>query len=456
MDQQQSPPPAEILAARPDPPMAVNGTGAAVPVARRRRLGGSLYTPAVPVGTSATVVAAAPTPALAAPLAQSPARHRKRRRHRRRAWYRRPLLVIPLAVLVACLVAAGVLVQRAASTVATLHSVSQPPRTLAIAPDDNVPPGITAPAGTTAAPLVTIDTGPARAAVATAGTAKPDDGGLFAGVRDAAANVGNLAGGAAVAAGVKDAPGGALNILVMGVDARPGEPIDIAVRPDALMVLHLNPATGSCRILSVPRDTRTTLPGYGQSKVNHALMVGGIPYERLVVEQLLGLKLDHYVVVDFTAFKELVDAVGGVTVAVPSAFTMEGITFHPGSQRLNGTQALAYARYRGGPDRDLGRIRDQQHILQALLQKASGRDVVADVNSLLPALAAHVRTDLSPAQIVGLADQYRSTCTAGSLRLSELKGHVAQYEDPLFKQVMDCLVVDDGEIRSEVATLLGR
>ena len=62
----------------------------------------------------------------------------------------------------------------------------------------------------------------------------------------------------------------------MGVDAREGEAIDGQVRPDSLMVVHLNPQSSACRILSIPRDTRTELPGYGLTKINHALAVGGI------------------------------------------------------------------------------------------------------------------------------------------------------------------------------------
>ena len=130
-----------------------------------------------------------------------------------------------------------------------------------------------------------------------------------------------------------------MNILVMGVDAQPGEPIDIGVRPDSLMVVHLNPKTRSCHLLAIPRDTRTELPGFGLTKINHALAVGGIPYEQLVVSQLLGISIDHYVLVDFTGFKQLVDALSGITLTVTEGFTDDnGVTFTPGSQDMNGTR----------------------------------------------------------------------------------------------------------------------
>jgi LCP family protein required for cell wall assembly len=240
----------------------------------------------------------------------------------------------------------------------------------------------------------------------------------------------------------------------MGVDARPGEPIDISTRPDALMVLHLNATRGTCRILSIPRDTRTELPGYGQSKVNHALVVGGIPYQKLVVANLLGLEIDRYALIDFAGFAAFVDAIGGVTINVPEAFTAsDGTVFEAGPQRFDGQTALAYARYRGGPDRDLGRIRNQHQLIGALLRASAGRDIVRDVNEILPALKAHIRTDLRPAELIDLARQYRSTCTAESIRLFSLSGTVSKFDDPLLRRPLDYFVVTDAEIRQKVAEL---
>lgn len=422
------------------------------PLPPRRRLGGAVYVPTLTAPRPETLANPAPADSTMPRTTTSPRRHHHHRRHRR-PWFRRPLVVLPLVGLLLLAGGASVVLYRATATIATLHTASTPPPVVHVAPDaSDAQPG--SDPTQASGPAVAIETGPARAAVATAtGNHDQQGGGIFGSVSQAASNVSSLAHGAAVAAGITSGSSAALNILVMGVDARPGEPIDIAVRPDALMVLHLDPAAKTCRLLSVPRDTRTELPGYGLSKVNHALMVGGIPYERLVVGQLLGLTIDHYVVIDFTGFKALVDAVGGVTVTVPASFSMDGLTFHPGPQTLTGTQALAFARYRGGPDRDLGRIRDQQQVLHGLLTRAQGRDIVADVNQLLPALAAHLRTDLAPAQIVSLAQQYRSVCTAGRLQLSELQGSVAQYPDPLFKKPLYYLVVSPTEIQDKVAKL---
>ncbi|MCO5220196.1 MAG: LCP family protein, partial [Thermomicrobiales bacterium] len=191
---------------------------------------------------------------------------------------------------------------------------------------------------------MTFDTGPAQTAVAaaeelkkgptstpsgdssyvfeqTAGslqtTADTDDddddegGGILDGLRGVGENVQDAVDGAAVAVGLKDPKTDPMTILIMGVDARPGQAIDIGVRPDALMVLRLDPESGTCRGLAIPRDSLVELPGYGETKINHALMLGGIPYEELVVELYLGIEIDHYALIDFTGFEDLVDAVGG-------------------------------------------------------------------------------------------------------------------------------------------------
>jgi len=243
-------------------------------------------------------------------------------------------------------------------------------------------------------------------------------------------------------------------ILLMGVDTRPGEAIDIAVHPDALAVLRLDPVTQRCRMLAIPRDTRVALPSYGMSKINHALAVGGIPYQMQVVERSLGIPLDHYGLIDFGGIVELVDAVGGVTIAIPETFTHLDVTFTAGTQTLSGEEALVYARYRYGPDGDLGRIRRQQQILRALIAALGGRDVAAAVNELLPLLKDHIRTDLSAADLVGLASQYRDSCTEDAAGMATLAGTVGTYPDPLLDLTLSYVLVAEAEVRRKVAWLL--
>jgi LCP family protein required for cell wall assembly len=254
---------------------------------------------------------------------------------------------------------------------------------------------------------------------------------------------------------IQESEEGSMTVLIMGVDAREGEAIDIGVRPDSLMVLHLNATSGSCRLLSIPRDTRTDLPGYGMTKVNHALAVGGVDYQIQVVEQMLGLGIDHYMLIDFNGFQDLVDAVGGITVDVPADFTSsDGQVFYAGQQQMTGKQALSYARWRGGSDGDFGRIQRQQQILRALVQRASGLNVVASINELLPAVEQNLRTDLSATEMTSLAMDYRSRCTQETISMFRLEGFDATYLDPMLQLNLYYIEVDAAEIRRKVAALL--
>lgn len=343
---------------------------------------------------------------------------------------------------------AGVAAYRAQSTINDLHQVSElPPRVT-----DSTQNEGQAPSG------LEFDTAPAKAAMEAAGVLPADSGGgVFGKFKTAAGDVGDLASGAAIASGVKDPSKDAITILVMGVDARPGAPIDIGVRPDALMVLYLNPTTGACRGLAIPRDSYAELPGYGQTKINHALMLAGVPYQTLVIEQFLNITIDHYALIDFTGFKELVDAVGGVNVTVPAELKSgNSVLFSAGPQTFTGDQALAYARYRGADDVDVGRVRRQQQIIRGLVDVAGSRNIATDVNKLLPALSDHVRTDLESDELIALADQYRSLCSDSKLELDTLQGDLYQPAtlDPLYQQRLDYVQIDQSVIEEKVAILM--
>ena len=245
---------------------------------------------------------------------------------------------------------------------------------------------------------------------------------------------------------------GSMTILVMGVDAREGEAIDGQVRPDSLMVIHLDPTADSCHVLSVPRDSRTELPGYGLTKINHALAVGGIDYEVQVVSSFLNVPIDHYVLVDFNGFEALVDALGGVTVDVPAAFTaVNGMAFAPGEQQMDGKQALTYARHRSDSEGDFGRIKRQQQILRAVIAQTGGLDIVSSFNELLPAIGSNFRTDLSLQEMIDLARTYRSICTEDAITLLSLEGGIATFDDPLLHMPLSYVVVDESEIHRKVS-----
>lgn len=245
-----------------------------------------------------------------------------------------------------------------------------------------------------------------------------------------------------------------ITILLMGVDAGDSEHIDVGVRPDSLSVLRLNPEDGTCRLLGIPRDSRVNLPGYGLTKVNHALAVGGVPYQQLVVEQYLGIEIDHYGLVDFEGVVGVVDSIGGITVVNPGAFIVGGHHFAEGDIEINGDQALAFARYRGGSDGDFGRIDRQQLVIRALLSELGGMDAVRAVPSLLEAADGHFKTDLSPWQLVSIANEYRSSCTASTLETRSLTGAIETHLDPLLNANLSYVSIQPQDLEAGLRWLL--
>ena len=377
----------------------------------------------------------------------------KRRRRRRRPLYRRPLVVIPAALLLVALSTAAVVGYRVESLMTSVQAVSTPPPMVTDATymeedDPDMPSG-----------PITVDTGPARAVLESADTSPRDGEGFGARLQQAVSNSSDLVGGAAVATGLKNAGGNPMTLLVMGVDAQPGAAIDIGVRPDVLMLVRLDPQTRSCRVLAIPRDTRVDLPGYGESKINHALMVGGIPYQLLVTEAFLDIEIDHYLLIDFVAFRELVDSVGGVTVNVPEDLVKDGeVRFQAGAQHLNGEQALAYTRFRSTPDGDIGRVERRWALLAGLANALQGRDLVGDANRMLPALQDHFRTDLSATDITQIARDYGAGCTSPGARsegdIEMLEGTRVRLSDPIVGQSLYFNVVDESAIDRYVAAFL--
>ncbi len=159
-----------------------------------------------------------------------------------------------------------------------------------------------------------------------------------------------------------------INILVLGCDEREG---DTAGRADVIMVATIRPDAKKVSVFSIPRDTRVSIEGHGEDKINHAMAYGGIPLIRQTVSQMLGVRIDYYVKVNFDGFINVIDALGGVNIDVPERMykPLEAIDLEAGYQTLNGAESLAFVRWRGDGTGDYGRIERQQQFLSALMDK---------------------------------------------------------------------------------------
>jgi LCP family protein required for cell wall assembly len=174
-----------------------------------------------------------------------------------------------------------------------------------------------------------------------------------------------------------------INILILGLDSRGSE--GALARTDAIMVLGIDPRRLELSLLSIPRDVFIEVPGYGSQRINTINLLGeqeapgnGPILLDSAIEQTFAISIDRYVRLDFRAFTELIDAVGGISVDIERVIqddsfpTVDGgvttIWFEPGIQTLNGEQALIYARTRHSDD-DYQRASRQQQVLTGLMSR---------------------------------------------------------------------------------------
>ncbi|MFE2586531.1 LCP family protein [Streptomyces sp. NPDC059378] len=247
--------------------------------------------------------------------------------------------------------------------------------------------------------------------------------------RAAAASTPTPGGPASPSAAASAQPTGALNILVLGSDSRSGAEnrelgggSSSGARSDTAMVVHLDAGRTTATVVSIPRDTLVTRPScplssgrstavaYG-AMFNSAYAVGGPVCAVKTVESITGVRMDHYIEIDFSGFAKLVNALGGVTVTTDEDIDDDDSHLHlaAGTHHLDGKQALALARTRHGigDGSDLGRIGLQQKLVKALLTQIASIDLLTD-----------------PTELYGVADAVTGSLTTdtGLDSLGELTG----------------------------------
>ncbi|MDU0348348.1 LCP family protein [Actinomyces sp. MRS3W] len=187
----------------------------------------------------------------------------------------------------------------------------------------------------------------------------------------------------------QDAENPATNILLLGSDSRisAGDPNQWeagAQRTDAIMLVQISGDHDDVSVMSIPRDSWVEIPGYGDNKINAAFSYGGPSLTIQTVEQLTGVRIDHFVVADFESFAAITDAIGGVTINLKTAQTLAGTEFNTGAQLLNGEQALAYARERKSlPGGDFDRVNRQQAWMRAMVGSVLNNGILTNPSKLL-------------------------------------------------------------------------
>ncbi|HID50985.1 MAG TPA: LytR family transcriptional regulator [Anaerolineae bacterium] len=214
-----------------------------------------------------------------------------------------------------------------------------------------------------------------------------------------------------------------VSILLLGIDQRCEE--DGPTHTDSIMVLTIDPVGQEASLLSIPRDLWVDIPDFWADRINQANYLGetyeypggGPALAMRTVENLLGVPIDYYVAVNFDAFIEAIDLVGGIEIDVPEAiddpqypdrcYGYDPFQIEAGQQLLNGEQALKYARTRATLGGDVDRAGRQQAVMLAardqMIQLDKLPQLIAQAPQLWLTFQKNVRTNMTPDEAVQLA-----------------------------------------------------
>jgi LCP family protein required for cell wall assembly len=267
-----------------------------------------------------------------------------------------------------------------------------------------------------------------------------------------------------------------INILVLGIDQRAGE--EGAFRTDTMMVLTLDPVSKTGGVLSIPRDLWVPIPGYGNERINAAHFFGqrddypggGPALAAKTVESNLGIRIHYYARIDFKAFVELVNRIGGIDIYVeeeiddptyPShdpadPYGYDPLHIEPGEHHFDGEMTLKYARTRCTAGSDFDRADRQQKVLKAIFQKVTRLDMlptlVAQAPQMWRTLQDSVDTNLKLDQIIALA-RLASEVDPDDIRFGAIdEGYTAPYTTEDGAEVLYLLRDRMRELRDEIFT----
>lgn len=241
-------------------------------------------------------------------------------------------------------------------------------------------------------------------------------------------------------------------IMIMGVDERD----DDVGRSDTLMIASIDPKTNQASLLSVPRDTRVKIKGHGFDKINAAYAYGKERLSQDTVENLLGVSIDHYIIINTKSFKKIIDAIGGIDIDVPKRMHYEDpwdddggliIDFQPGMQHMDGAKAVTYVRYRD-EEGDLGRIRRQQDFVRACMEKIVSPSIIPKLPAVIKEVMDSIETDLSFRQLLEFAGTLKESKNNG-LKTDMVPGK------PLYIEGISYWIPDLNKLRLTVADTLG-
>jgi LCP family protein required for cell wall assembly len=214
-----------------------------------------------------------------------------------------------------------------------------------------------------------------------------------------------------------------LNILAFGID-------DTAYskRSDAIIVLHLDKDSNHIGALSIPRDTRVSIPGVGRTRINHAFSHGGVDLLKDSISQFLGVPINYYVKVDLSGVMKLVDVLGGVEIKIDKSLNYIDyagdlyIDIPKGNHVLKGKKVMEYLRFRHDEEGDIGRIRRQQVFLDQLIKKILSFDALLKLPDIITTIKTLISTDMSLPQMLALTRDFKNAVSQHAISKATVPG----------------------------------
>ena len=240
-------------------------------------------------------------------------------------------------------------------------------------------------------------------------------------------------------------------VMLMGVDEREGD----VGRSDTLMIATLDAKKHKAAILSVPRDTRVKIKGHGFDKINAAYAYGGHRLTQSTIEDLLGVEMEHYVIINVNAFTKIIDAIGGIDINVEKRMYYEDpwddngglvINLYPGQQHMDGNTAITYVRYRD-EEGDIGRITRQQKFMKAVMDKLTSPSIIPRIPAIIGQVVDSINTDLSVKQMIEFMAALKEAQSNG-LQTEMLPGR------PMYIGGVSYWIPDLSKLRATVANTL--
>lgn len=198
-----------------------------------------------------------------------------------------------------------------------------------------------------------------------------------------------------------------ISVLLIGADQRPGEE---KFNTDSLILASIDPSRQRISMLSIPRDTKVSIPGHSNIKINSIVALTNIETLQDVVSDLTGIPVTSYIQTNFSGFKQIIDTLGGITVDVEKDMYYETgdntdgyINLKKGAQRLDGSEALQYARFRHDALADISRTARQQAVLKAVAKEMMQVSTLPKLPWLVPQLSKAVHTNLTISDMLKLS-----------------------------------------------------